>query len=276
MQAGKLTTRQFELFRDLIYRRSGIRMDVSKITLVTNRIRRRLKANHLTDFDDYYRLLTSPGAGEEAQFFLDAVTTNETSFFRTPEHFQWFQGEFLREMVSRIRKGEHSPEIRVWSAACSTGEEPYSLAICLYEHRFQWGKCAPTVVGTDISQSALRAARQGVFTKRSLEGLDPRRLKRHFSPSADGETFEVRPAIRELVAFQRHNLLSPLGLPPFDCVFLRNVMIYFDRESKQAAIGHLIRSLAPGGYLVVGPSEGVFDMLKALVKKTTFLYQKSM
>jgi chemotaxis protein methyltransferase CheR len=275
MQAGQLTTRQFELFRDLIYRKTGIRMEASKITLVTNRIRRRLKAHHLTDFDDYYRLVTSPGAGEEFQSFLDAITTNETSFFRTPQHFDWFQGEFLRELVGRVRKGEHAPEIRVWSAACSTGEEPYSLAICLQEHRFHWRGCSATVVGTDISDSALRQARQGRFTTRSLAGMDARRLKRHFLPSADGESFAIRPAIQELVAFHRHNLLTPLRLPPFDCIFLRNVMIYFDRESKQIAVGHLIRSLARGGYLVTGPSEGVFDMLEPLVKRSTFLYQKT-
>jgi len=276
MPSSQLTTRQFALFQDLIYRKSGIRMDPSKITLVTNRIRRRLQAKHLTDFDDYYRLVTSPGADEEAQLFLDAITTNETSFFRTPEHFAWFQGTFLREMVARFRAGQHPREIRVWSAACSTGEEPYSLAICLFEHRFHWHGCCPSVLGTDISHRALQAASQGVFTKRSVEGMDARRLKRHFSPSADGGTFEIRPTIRELVAFQRHNLLSPLGQPPFDCVFLRNVMIYFDQASKKVAIDHLIRSLAVGGYLVVGPSEGVFEMLQPLVKKATFLYQKTM
>jgi chemotaxis protein methyltransferase CheR len=275
MSSSQLTARQFQLFRDLIYRKSGIRMDPSKINLVTNRIRRRLKAHQLTDFDDYYRLLTSPDATEESQCFLDAITTNETSFFRTPEHFAWFQEKFLRDVVARFRGGQHGPEIRIWSAACSSGPEPYSLAICLLDQRFQWNGCQPMILGTDLSQTALDVARRGVFAPRSLEGLDARQRKRYFSPTADEKSFEVRPAVKELVEFRRHNLLSRLRLPAFDCIFLRNVMIYFDQASKRIAIDHLIQSLAVGGYLVVGPSEGVFDMLAPLVKKATFLYQKA-
>ena len=274
MQGGKLTTRQFEQFREVIYRQSGIRMDPSKITLVTNRIRRRLKANDLTDFDAYYRLVTSAGGKSEMESFLDAVTTNETSFFRTQQHSDWFQNQFIREIVALGRKGKHSDKIRSWSAACSTGEEPYSLAICLHEQRFLWLGWTVTILGTDISEGALRLAGDAVYKARSLEGMDPRRLKRHFEPLPDGELFRIRPPIRELVAFQRHNLLTPLRLAPFDCIFLRNVMIYFDRDSRKRAIGHLLKSLLPGGYLVVGPSEGIFDMLDPLVKKTTFLYQK--
>lgn len=276
MEAGKLTTRQFEKFRDFIYGQSGIRMEMTKITLVTNRLRSRLKAHNLNDFDEYYRLLTSPRGSEELACFLDAVTTNETSFFRTPLHFEWFQGEFLRELASQVRKGLHPREIRVWSAACSTGEEPYSLAICLHENRLFWRDWSATILGTDISEAALLHARRAIYKVRSLEGMESRRLTRHFQPLAEGEMFEIRPPIRELVEFRRHNLLTPLALPPFDCIFLRNVMIYFDRDSRRAAIEHLIHSLAKGGYLVVGPSEGIFDMLDPLLKKSTFLYQKPM
>lgn len=275
MQSSQLNARQFQLFRDLIYRKSGIRMDASKISLVTNRIRRRLRARQLTDYDDYYRLLISADSEEESQRFLDAITTNETSFFRTPEHFTWFQGKFLRDMVARFRAGQHGPEIRIWSAACSTGPEPYSLAISLLDHRFQWKGCRPIILGTDLSQTALGVARTGLFLSRSLAGLDAQQRKRYFSPTADGTSFEVRPAVKELVDFRLHNLLLPLRLTPFDCIFLRNVMIYFDQASKRIAIDHLIESLAVGGYLVVGPSEGVSDMLTPLVKQATFLYQKA-
>jgi len=274
MEAGKLTSSQFEKFRDFIYRQSGIRMEPTKITLVTNRLRSRLKANNLSDFDEYYRLVSSPKGGDELACFLDAVTTNETSFFRTPQHFEWFQREFLRELGSRVREGSHPRQIRVWSAACSTGEEPYSLAICLNENRLFWRGWGATILGTDISEAALRKARQAIYNQRSLEGMEARRLTRHFQPVSDGTAFELRSPIRELVEFRQHNLLTPLRLPPFDCIFLRNVMIYFDRASRQIAINHLVHSLERGGYLVVGPSEGVFDMLDPLIKKSTFLYQK--
>lgn len=274
MQDGKLTTRQFEKFRDLIYRQSGIRMDLSKITLVSNRLRRRLKANQLVDFDAYYRLVASPAGSSEMESFLDAVTTNETSFFRTPQHFEWFQNEFLRDIVLRVRKGEHREPIRIWSAACSTGEEPYSLAICLHEHRFRWANCTANILGTDISIEALQIAREAIYKARSLEGVNANQLKRHFQTLPDGESFQLRAPIRELVEFRRHNLLTSLRHPPFDCIFLRNVMIYFDHGSRQRAIDHLLHSLAPRGYLVVGPSEGVFDMLAPLVKVTACVYQK--
>jgi chemotaxis protein methyltransferase CheR len=274
MRDEKLTTRQFEKFRDLIYRQSGIRMDLSKITLVSNRLRRRLKANQLADYDAYYRLVASPGGSSEMESFLDAVTTNETSFFRTPRDFEWFQNEFLREIVLRVRKGEHREPIRIWSAACSTGEEPYSLAICLHEHRFRWADCKATILGTDISVGALQTARDAIYKARSLEGMTANRLKRHFQSLPDGESYQLRDPIRELVEFRRHNLLNSLRHPPFDCIFLRNVMIYFDHDSRQRTVKQLLHSLAPRGYLVVGPSEGVFEMLAPLVKVATCVYQK--
>jgi chemotaxis protein methyltransferase CheR len=274
MEPARLSTRQFELFREIIYRHSGIRMESSKITLVTNRLRRRLKANHLDDFDAYYKLITSPGGTGEMGSLLDAVTTNETSFFRTPQHFDWFQNSFVPETAAQAVKGARPKSIRVWSAACSSGEEPYSLAICLHESALRLRGWKLTILGTDISEAALQAARIAVYRRRSVATIDPRRLKRCFEPAEEGESFVLRPQLREMVELRRHNLLEPLRLPALDCIFVRNVLIYFDRGSKQTVIGHLIKSLAAGGYLVVGPSEGVYDMLDPLIKRSTFLYQK--
>ena len=110
-------------------------MDASKITLVSNRIRRRLRAGDFADFDTYYQHLTSPQGAGELEQFLDAITTNETHFFRTPAHFEWFKGDFLTEVILQQRRGERPADLRVWSAACSTGEEPYSLAICARRER---------------------------------------------------------------------------------------------------------------------------------------------
>lgn len=271
----KLSPQQFGRFRDFIYRQSGIRMDVSKVTLVSNRIRRRLRAGAFADFDAYYSHLTSRAGLGELEQFLDAITTNETHFFRTPAHFEWFKQEFLAEMIASQRQRVQPAAFRVWSAACSTGEEPYSLAICVAEDRLRLKNWQISIVGTDISEAALKDARQGVYRERSLEEVSPTQRKRYFDARPDGKSWQVKPAVRELVEFRRHNLMQPLGLPPFDCIFIRNVLIYFDRESKLTVIKHLIGALAPGGYLVVGPSEGIYDMLEPLKKRASCIYQKA-
>lgn len=272
--SDKLSQLQFDRFRDFIYRQSGIRVDASKITLVSNRIRRRLRAGDHLDFDTYYRHLTSPQGADELEEFLDAITTNETHFFRTPRHFEWFKGEFLTELIARHRQGERPAQLRVWSAACSTGEEPYSLSICLAENSLRLRGWELSIAATDISEAALKDARAGIYKARSLELVTPVQLRRYFDVQEPGETWQVRSGVRNIVEFRRHNLMEPLKLPPFDCIFIRNVLIYFDRESKQVVIRNLVRALARGGYLVVGPSEGIYDMLDPLVKRDTCLYQK--
>lgn len=273
MEPDKLPPRLFELFREFIYRNSGIRVDVSKVTLVSNRIRRRLRACKITDFEVYYRYLNSTAGAGELELFLDAVTTNETHFFRTPHHFEWFKGEFLNELILRPSAGG-GRKLRIWSAACSTGEEAYSLAICVQEAAVRLRDFKTTIVGTDISEAVLREAREGEYRKRSLEEVSPERLKRHFDATPDGQRWRLRSNLLEMVDFRRHNLMEPMVSPPFDCIFIRNVLIYFDRASKQVVINHLLSALAPGGYLVVGPSEGIYDMLSPLVKRSTFAYQK--
>jgi chemotaxis protein methyltransferase CheR len=275
MDLETLTPQEFERFRELIYRESGNRVDESKVLLVSNRIRRRLRAGAFTDFQSYYRFLTSPGGAGEMEYFLDAVTTNETHFFRTPSHFDWFRDQFLPEVASREAASGKGRSLRVWSAACSTGEEAYSLAICLAENQFRFRGWKLSVLGTDISNRVLSEARDGVYRLKAVEGLDETYLKRYFDASEADETWTVRPGPRKLVEFRWHNLMEPLKGSPFDCIFLRNVLIYFDRESKRKVIENLVRSLARGGYLVIGPSEGIFDMLEPLVKRSIFLYQKS-
>jgi chemotaxis protein methyltransferase CheR len=129
------------------------------------------------------------------------------------------------------------------------------------------------ILGTDLSESALTAAREGVYKRRAMQEMDAARIRRHFSEEAD-ELFRLKASVAQMVQFKHHNLLRPLNEPPFDCIWIRNVLIYFDRESKAKVVEHLVQSLVPGGYLVVGPSEGLYDMLTMLQKRTPFLYQK--
>jgi chemotaxis protein methyltransferase CheR len=271
----QLTPRQFERFCDFIYEKSGIRIDARKVSLLSNRIRRRLKAGEFADFDAYYRHLTSRQGAHELEHFLDAITTNETSFFRSPSHFTWFQSKFLAEAVAAQRAGKRSRTLRIWSAGCATGAEAYTIAICLAESRFMLRDWSITILGTDISERVLRHAREGIFPARALEAISERQRRRYFQTCGDTDLWEVRPQLREMVQFQNHNLMTPLNQPPCDCIFIRNVLIYFDRDSKLAVVANLIRALAPDGYLVVGPSEGIYDMLEPLRKQAAFLYQKT-
>lgn len=274
MELERLSPKQFELFQKFIYDRSGIKIDPSKVTLVSNRIRRRLRAGSCKDFDAYYLFLNSKLGESELTGFLDAITTNETSFFRTPSNFEWLKSEYVKELVKEKSLGKRNASLRVWSAACSSGEEPYSIAMCLSEASVLLKGWVIQILGTDISESALKLAREGVFAKRTMQELDDTRIRRYFSEETQGY-YKIRPALAQMVLFKHHNLMRALAEPQFDCIWLRNVLIYFDRESKAKVIDHLVRSLAPGGYLVVGPSEGVYDMLGMLQKRGTFLYQKT-
>jgi chemotaxis protein methyltransferase CheR len=243
--------------------------------MVGNRLRRRLRATGIVRFADYYAFLTSSaGAGEMPQF-LDAITTNETYFFRDPQHYQWLGGEFLPELARLPAARRHARRLRIWSAACSTGEEPYSMAIEILEKRPILAGWDIRIVGTDISGAALAEARAGRYDDRAVRLVEPARRLAFFDEDAVAGRWSVKSDLKALVLWKLHNLLMPLdGMEPFDCIFIKNVLIYFDRESKQVVVKNLVAALAPGGYLVVGPTEGVYNMLDPLEKRKTWLYRK--
>lgn len=268
-----LTAHEFELFRKLIYDRCGIKIDIAKISLITNRLRRRLRDTNCEDFKSYYKLITSKLGSAELVEFVDALTTNETSFFRTASHFEWFKNDFLTEIAREKSLGKREANLRIWSAACSSGEEAYSLAMCISEASLVFRDWSIQILGSDISESSLKKAREGVYTERTMAELDQHRVRRYFTEVTEKE-FKIKPAISQLVQFKTHNLMNHLSEKPFDCIWLRNVLIYFDRSSKEKVIDNLVRSLNAGGYLVLGPSEGVYDMLGMLTRRSTFLYQK--
>ena len=274
VELARLNQQQFDRFRDFIYKKCGIRIDEKKVSLLSNRIRRRLKAGGFENFDVYYRFLTSRAGAGELEGFLDAITTNETFFFRTEKQFTWLKTDLLTEVVAQHRAGNRSSSLRIWSAGCASGAEPYSIAICLAESSYRLRDWSLKVLGTDISEEVLRVAREGSFKSRAVEAVTDGQRRRHFRHQADGDLWQIRPEIKKLVDFKKHNLMQPLLEPVFDCIFLRNVLIYFDRDSKRVVIRNLLRALAVGGYLVVGPSEGVYDMLDPLQKISPLLYQK--
>lgn len=274
MDLTKLTPEEFERFRAFIYGETGIRLAEGKITLLSNRIRRRLRQLDIGSFEDYYNLLTQKKLPGELEHFIDAVTTNETHFFRTGGHFEWFTETFLPTIRTQAAEKKRSKSLRIWSAACSSGEELYTLAICLDEARHNFAGWDISLVGSDISETMIAAARKGIFPNRSLDQISGERRSRYFSQLPDKTGWTIRPRLITMCEFQRHNLLALMPGEKFDCIFIRNVFIYFDRESKQVAVQNLIHSLAPGGALVVGPADGIYDLLGDLNKKTIFLYEK--
>ena len=217
---------------------------------------------------------------DERRRLIDAVTVGETSFFRTPTHFEWFADVFLPN-IKRASRGEAaSAPIRVWSAACSTGAEPYTLAMLAASKMPSWSDSRLEVIASDLSSSAIEACQRAEYGPRLVAGV-PAALQRRYLEAVPGtDRMRVVRTIRQRVQFVQHNLMHPVSRSPlasfcpFDCVFLRNVLIYFDAASKMAVLRHLAAALKPGGYLVVGPSEGLFGLDHGFEKRSTFLYQK--
>lgn len=272
----ELTEPEFERFRQLIYKVSGIRIPPTKRVMVSNRLRRRLRATGIDTFSAYYTMLTAPNESAEAEMprFLDEITTNETYFFRDPHHFEWFGTTFLPELCRQARTGKHPRTLRVWSAAASTGEELYSIALKIQERKSELSGWKITLLGTDLSTAALDAARRGVYDARALRLTTPEQRRLYFDHDPAADRYTIKPDIRALAQWKIHNLLRPLDSGPFDVILIKNVLIYFDLASKQTVVHNLIDRLARGGSLVVGPTEGIHGMLGTLERRTAWLYQR--
>jgi chemotaxis protein methyltransferase CheR len=271
----ELNEEEFTRFQKFIYRMSGIHVPETKRVLLSSRIRRRVKVGEFDGFRSYLQHLTSHRGQDELESFLDVVTTNETYFFRTDKHFDWFSSQYLPDAIRQSQRGLRPRSLRVWSAACSSGEEPYTVAICLAENKLRLRNWSLKIVGTDISAEAIKQAKRGAYKERSVEGVNDKRRRRYFTQQEEDSLWHVRPVLKDMVDFQRHNLLERMKSEPFDCIFIRNVLIYFDKESKQKVIANLISCMADNAWLVIGPSEGIYDLPQGLKRHSTFLYQKA-
>jgi chemotaxis protein methyltransferase CheR len=248
---------------------SGIKLTESKQFLVVARLQSRLEALKLPSFEAYSDYLELGHDPDEQQCFVDLLTTNETYFFREPHHFR-----FLHEhATSRARRG--APALRVWSAASSTGEEPYSLAMTLLDALNPQGF---QIVASDISSRVLDRARRGIFPLQRLDHMPPQYLQRFCERGKDKYegSLRVSAAVKAKVDFFQHNLMeSPSNLGRFDVVFLRNVLIYFDRAERERILEHLLRVLMPHGYLVLGSSESLAGLSVPLTRVDSSIYEKS-
>ena len=244
--AAMLNDRDFDTVRELIARYAGIKLSPQKRNMVYNRLLRRLRACGTSSFGDYL-VLVQASDSKEREAFVNALTTNLTAFFREPHHF-----ELLAEHA-RARASQRQP-LRVWSSACSTGEEVWSIAMVLRETG-----CTGDIVGTDIDTEVLKTGSSGVYRSDRIEGMAPERLRKHFlrGTGANEGLVSIRPELRTGVRFGPLNLQSPAwpAQERYDVVFCRNVVIYFDRESQKRLLARFAELLVPGGLLVVGHSE---------------------
>lgn len=260
-EAGeRLRDSEFFQFQGLLHRLAGISLSPAKKALVSGRLAKRIKHHRLGSYGDYFRLLTSGREPQELQIAIDLLTTNETYFFREPKHF-----DFLRRHVLPAQRPGSA--LRVWSAACSSGEEPYSIAMLLAEclREAPW-----EIVASDISSRVLDRARSGHYAMERAGHIPPEYLRAHCLKGVGRQegTFMIGRALRGRIDFRQINLNEPLPrLGEFHVIFLRNVMIYFDLETKRRVVPRLMAALRPGGHLLIGHSEslnGVVDDLRAV------------
>lgn len=254
-----ITDAEFNALRDLLYARTGIRLNDGKRALVINRLRTRLAATKKHSYAEYFSLLKTE-TGPELVEFINAVTTNETFFFRHDEQFSYLTNTLLPRLIQqRQAQGRH--ELVIWSAACSTGEEPYTLAILLdsfFEKHPGW---TFRIMATDINTEVLEDAKNAVFSDRSLQLVKKRHEMRWFKPLREKPGFyELSPEIRRHVRFREHNLMKPAPYHGVDLLFVRNVMIYFDKASKNSAVSHLAAALEPDGYFFISLAETLNDV----------------
>jgi len=256
-----ITDREFNSFREFIYDQTGISLSDEKKTLVISRLSKRLRHYSLNTFKDYFELVIASSQEGERQAVIDLLTTNETYFFREPKHFSFLEKEVLP-------KWKGGKTLRVWSAASSTGEEAYSIAMLLDD---MLGNLPWEIFGSDISSRVLKTAQQGHYQLHRIDGI-PKEYLRKYCLKGVGEhdgTLLVDKTLRKKVTFASVNLKMPLrNLGLFDIIFLRNVLIYFDVETKKQIIKQLVEQLQPEGYLFIGHSEslkGIHDGLETVI-----------
>jgi chemotaxis protein methyltransferase CheR len=257
---ASLSRQTFNRLRDLVREHAGIDFPDEKRYLLESRVKPRLLAQEVPDFETYADRLEQGDTREIARL-VNAVTINETAFFRHPSQFEALEDTILPELV-RLHQQERSGPMRLWSAACSAGDEAYSLAILIRETiEPRHPRMDYEIVGTDIDTAVLEEARAGRYRKRSVRNVPPAYLRDYFDRS--GEAFVVDPAIRDMVEFRPLNLTDAQDMRrmrDFDLIMCANVLIYFNETSKKDVLQGLYRSLRPGGYLFVGGSEALGEL----------------
>lgn len=268
-----LSKGEFELFRTYIYEKVGISLSDQKTTLVKGRLNKRLNHLELDSFEKYYHYLVNDKSGEELLFFVSAISTNVTSFFRESAQWRWLE-EYLPKMLA----AKKTKKIRIWSAGCSSGEEPYTILMFLLQNLEDFQAWDIKILATDISPKVLSQAISGDYSQKAIEGISKELLLRAFDKKQQGGEvrYVVKPFLKQKVMFRLYNLITDRFFfkNSFDMIFCRNVMIYFDEENRNQLVGRFASLLPKGSPLFLGSSESLTSHKHGLKLLGSSIYQK--
>jgi len=271
-----LTDKDLAAIIRLVYQKSGITLHEGKRALVTARLHKRLRATGTRTFSEYLKLVDGDHSGDELVMLLDAIATNHTSFFRESEHFAFLKQRVVPEWLAQAGASTIEP-LDIWSAACSSGEEPYTLAISMLQGLPERDRGRFRILASDLSTKALRAAESGVYRIEKVRDLPIEILRAYFEKGLGAQDgwARVAPHVRRAVEFRQVNLLDvgQLGRT-FSVIFCRNVMIYFDRQVQQRVVAALEQQLKPGGYLFISHSESLNGITHGLRWVAPAIYQR--
>ncbi|MCB1868050.1 MAG: protein-glutamate O-methyltransferase [Gammaproteobacteria bacterium] len=268
------TRRDFDFLRKVSNTRTGIVVSDDKFDMFYSRLSRRVRVLGLKDFSEYCDLLSNETEEREVLELVNALTTNLTAFFRENHHFDYLTRTLVPEFLQRNRQYRR---LRIWSSGCSTGEEPYSLAIALRESLPETGGWDVRILATDIDSAVLSKAAEAVYPAERVAGVEQGRLRRWFQRGRGARSGMVRlkPEIRSLVEFYQLNLIQEWAMSePMDFIFCRNVMIYFDKKTRVKLVERYANNLCDGGYLFIGHSESLFNLTDRFELIGNTIYRK--
>lgn len=253
----KLTDQEFEQIRVLLHGKFGISLADHKKALVVGRLRKILTQEGYTSFSEFIDSLHKDSSGRELQLLIDRMSTNHTFFFRENQHFTYFSSRVLPEITQQL-KHKGVSDFRVWCAAASTGEEPYSIMMTMLEYfKDSYAGWKAGLLATDISSRVLELADAGVYEEERIRGIPENLQKKYLQPAGDGN-WKFKEFVRREILFRKFNLMNPFPFKKqFHVIFCRNVMIYFDQATRKELVNRLYQATAPGGYLFVGHSESI-------------------
>jgi len=271
-----MTDDVFKQLRDFIYERSGIFIPDNKKYFLENRLGRRVQEKNLKGYEDYLYILKYGSDKNELTILFNLITTNETFFFREPQQFDVFEGELLNRIAAENAKAGRK-DIKIWSAACSTGEEPYTISMILLE-KPEAGALRKEIHASDLSESVLGSAKAGIYGSYAIRNIPDAYLKKYFTNA--NQQYSISSSVKSLTKFMKINLIEDRDVKAVrgvDVIFCRNVLIYFDDKAKQKAVSNLYDALRPNGYLFVGTSESLHSVTRAfrpVVINKVIVYQK--
>ncbi len=272
-----ITDKEFNQIKEIMHKRTGVFLKPSKKPLVMTRLRKRMEELGLKTYEEYIALLRGANS-QELESFINAITTNETYFFRHTAQFNYLFETILPEIVQQ-KSDAGKRGVFFWSAACSTGEEPYSLAITCNEYFKEHKNIVPQIMATDVNSDVINVARKGVYPARSFRNMPDALKEKYFDPvDSTGPIpridFAIKKSVKAKVKFKSHNLLNVFAGDPVDVVFLRNVMIYFQRDVRQKVVSLIESKVIKGGYLFISLSESLNDITTRFQMVSSGIYKK--